>query len=243
MLKKILSVVLSIAMIFTLFACGSNSSISSDGSSSGGSNSSLRAQIENCTPLVDYSGNTIVEQMDTITFGLDENSNPIEWLVLEKNNNKALLLSKFVLLSKVYHYAEDGTEIDITWSDSDIRKYLNSELINSIFSKKEQGLILITDVINNDNVEYGTKGGNSTKDKLFLLSIDEFNKYFKSEKQAVTTFSDGDSRSGDSDSWWLRSPGGRQSSAASVRFGFLDTSGYSVNCPYYTVRPAMWVKY
>lgn len=242
MLKKILSVVLSIAMIFTLFACGSNSSISSDGSSSGGSNSSLRAQIENCTPLVDYSGNTKVEQMDTITFGLDENSNPIEWLVLEKNNNKALLLSKFVLLSKGYHHEGDGTAIDIIWSDSDIRKYLNSELINSIFSKKEQGLILTTDVINNDNVEYGTKGGNSTKDKLFLLSIDEFNKYFKSEKQAKTTFSDGESHDGDSDAWWLRSPGGTQSSAASVIFGFLRTSGGSVNIDY-TVRPAMWVKY
>ena len=243
MLKKILSIALCIAITFTLFACSGNSAMSSNGSSSGGSNSSLRAQIENCTPLVDYSGNTIVEQMDTITFGLDENSNPIEWLVLEKNNNKALLLSKFVLLSKGYHNEGDGTETDIIWSDSDIRKYLNSELINSIFSKKEQGLILTTDVINNDNVEYGTKGGNSTKDKLFLLSIDEFNKYFKSEKQAKTTFSDGDTHSGDSDVWWLRSPGGRQSSAATVRFGFLDTSGGSVNSVYNTVRPAMWVKY
>lgn len=239
MLKKILSIALCIAMVFTLFACSGNSTMSSDSSSSSNSNGNLKTQIQNCTPLVDYSGNTKIEQMDTVTFGLDSKSEPIEWLILEKNNNKALLLSKYVL--DKHRYNDINERIDITWEYCTCRKWLNSEFLNSVFNKKEQGAIIVTDLVNNDNVEYGTKGGNNTKDKIFLLSIDEFNKYF--ETQDVRAYDINDKT--DDEAWLLRSPGREQHMIAYVGYwGLVDYGDGSIDeGAIRGIRPAMWVKY
>ena len=237
MFKKLLTLLMSLTLILTITACGSGTTTvqvtREDGSTETIVLESLKSQLENVTTITEYAGNTSIDQMDTITFGLDESSQPIEWIVLEKGNGKALLLSKYVLTSHQYN----DENVDITWENCTMRKWLNSEYINTIFSKKEQGSILTTDVINNDNVQYGTNGGNNTKDKLFLLSIDEVNKYF-SDNQRVATEIRGYSRA-----WWLRSSGGRQNSAANVHnYGDLYEDGYGV----YNddgVRPALWVKY
>ena len=192
------------------------------------------SEISQARLVTEYSANTTVDEMDTVTFGVDKDGSPIEWIVLEKSNNKALLLSKYVLTSHSYN----EEYVDITWENCTMRKWLNSEYINTIFSKKEQGSILTTDVINNDNVQYGTKGGNKTKDKLFLLSIDEVNKYFSTDNQRVAT-----NKSGSYSDWWLRSPGNGQSDAAYVyTVGDLYEYGVTVRNGR-GVRPALWVKY
>lgn len=238
MFKKILTLLMSMTLILSLTACGGGSTTvkvtNDDGSTSTVVLESLKPQLQNATPMTDYAGNTSIDQMDYVTFGLDENSQPLEWIVLEKSNNKALLLSKYLLTSHSYN----DENVDITWENCTMRKWLNSEYINTIFSKKEQGSILTTDVINNDNAQYGTKGGNNTKDKLFLLSIDEINKYFSTDNQRVATY-----KGGSSDYWWLRSPGNSQYGAAIV-YGRGDL-GENGNGVYYDngVRPALWVKY
>ncbi|MBR1453827.1 MAG: hypothetical protein IJ593_04200 [Lachnospiraceae bacterium] len=238
MFKKLLTLLMSMSLILSLAACSNGTTTvqvtREDGSTETIVLESLKSQLENVTTITEYAGNTSIDQMDYVTFGLDEKSEPIEWIVLEKSNNKALLLSKYVLTSHTYN----GENADITWENSTIRKWLNSEYINTIFSKKEQGSILTTDVINNDNAEFGTKGGNNTKDKLFLLSIDEVNKYFSSDNQREATY-----KGGSSNFWWLRSPGYYQDNAAYVgNGGDLREAGYGV----YDgngVRPALWVKY
>ena len=190
------------------------------------------SEISKARLVTEYSANTTVDEMDTVTFGVDKDGSPIEWIVLEKSNNKALLLSKYVLTSHSYN----EEYVDITWENCTMRKWLNSEYINTIFSKKEQGSILTTDVINNDNVQYGTKGGNNTKDKLFLLSIDEVNKYFSTDNQRVAI-----NKGGSSPFWWLRSPGYFQDNAADVDYeGYLDEDGLTVRNDS-GVRPALWV--
>lgn len=236
MLKKILLMVLSFTMAFSLFACSGNSTMSSGGSSGGDTNGNLKLQIQNCTPLVDYAGNTPIDQVDTITFGFDSNSEPIEWIVLEKEANKALLLSKYLLTEHTYN---DESK-DVTWDTCTLRDWLNNEFMGQIFSKKEQNSILTIDVINNDNEQYGTKGGSNTKDKMFLLSIDEFKKYFSNGgEKAIAHYKN----SSVDYWWWLRSPGDSQSSAIRVHyFGYLDENGPNVRGDY-GVRPALWVKY
>ena len=241
MFKKFLSVTLSLLLVVGLVACGGGSATnsSSDGdnssvSSGGGANANLKSQIQNCTPMVDYAGNTSVDQMDTITFGLDSNSEPIEWIVLEKEGNKALLLSKYLLASHEYN----DENVDITWEKCTCRNWLNSDFMKQIFSKKEQNSILTTDVINSDNAKYGTKGGSNTKDKMFLLSIDEFKKYFNEGDQSVAIY-----KNGSNGWWWLRSPGSYQHRAAPVDDnGNLGELGYDVDIGD-AIRPALWVKY
>ncbi len=238
MLRKILTLLMSLELILTITACGSGTTTikvtNEDGSTQNVVLESLKPQLQNVTPIIDYAGNTSIDQMDYVTFGLDENSQPIEWIVLEKSNNRALLLSKYLLTTHSYN----DNYADITWENCTMRKWLNSEYINTIFSMKEQDSILTTDVINNDNAKYGTKGGNNTKDKLFLLSIDEVNKYLGTGAQRVATY-----KGGGSNGWWLRSPGRIQDFAAGVgRNGYLNDFGARVYDAY-GVRPALWVKY
>ena len=71
-------------------------------------------------------------------------------------------------------------------------------------------------VENSDNLEYGIKGGNDTKDKVFLLSLGEAERYFSSDVARVCTptryalsKNKGivDEEDGGGCLWWLRSPG------------------------------------
>lgn len=241
MLKKFSSVILSLLLVVGLVACGGGSATnsSSDGdnssvSSGGGSNANLKSQIQNCTPITEYTENTSVDQMDTIIFGMDKNGDTIEWIVLEKSNNKALLLSKYLLTSHMYN----DEKVDITWENCTMRKWLNSEYINTIFSKKEQGSILTADVNNNDG--YGTKGGNNTKDKLFILSIDEVENYFITDHQKVATY-----KGSEPHVWWLRSPAYDYHGAVFCvdAIGEIFKISYRVSADNIGVRPALWVKY
>ena len=145
--------------------------------------------------------------------------------------------------------------VDVTWEQCDLRKWLNETFINEAFNEKERSEITVVCNRNPDNEEYGTKGGNPTWDRVFALSIDEAEKYFRDDmdrRAAVTPYA----RSQGSDCinsyatadgqpagwWWLRSPGFYCSDASVVdtgggvdRFGPL-VYGYGVS-----VRPALWL--
>ena len=88
----------------------------------------------------------------------------------------------------------------ITWEKCTLRAYLNGEFYNK-FNDLEKRLILDTTVFNNENPEFGTGGGNNTADKIFLLSIDEANRYFCRDSERIATYQDSVRW------WWLRSPG------------------------------------
>ena len=210
---------------------------------------------------------------DTVYFGRyeqdgndDNGKEKIEWQVLEKKGNKALLISKKFLDLKPYN----KECVDITWEKSTIRKWLNKIFINAAFNGKDKKKISITTVENKDNEEYGTRGGNTTKDKAFLLSIDEAYKYYKTDKEReanITEYALGElkriglekgwweseqeinarwekhqSRYGWTFGYWLRSPGGHQDYAADVSdVGRVYESGYFVDFDNHGVRPALWV--
>ncbi len=149
---------------------------------------------------------------------------PIEWIVLEKKGKELLLLSRYCLDSRLYH--DDFT--DITWERCDLRKWLNSNFLNTAFSPEEQKAIMVSDVINEDNAKCKTKGGNDTKDRIFILSISEARKYFKDTsarrckptKYAISKNCGVESNAGSKGYgftwWWLRSPGSGQDGAACV---------------------------
>ena len=56
---------------------------------------------------------------------------------------------------------------------------MNETFLEKAFGKEEQSRIVEVTNTNPDNKRYGTRGGRETKDKVFALSIDEANKYFK----------------------------------------------------------------
>ena len=194
---------------------------------------------------------------DIIVFGAYEQDNntsngkeDIEWLVLAKEDNKILVISDKALDCKPYNQSRDY----VTWETCSLRNWLNNDFINAAFTAEERAMIPTVTVSADMNPEYNTNPGNATKDKVFLLSIVEAEKYFTSDearkcvptKYAISngaSTSDSYTKGGKATClWWLRSPGFDQFIAAYVNyFGPVLRYGRSVGNVSNSVRPAMWI--
>ena len=171
---------------------------------------------------------------------------PIEWLVLSKEENKMLLISRYGLEARYFIKAKCFDSNSNDWKNSEIRKWLNGEFYNKAFDENEK---------TNINPFDG--------DNLFLLSKEEVEKYFvnakerkcKATKHAVkncalidngcnygwlpqTLVNDNNGCS----SWWLRSP---RPNISNIVYN-VDSVG-SIVCSrvddsYNFVRPALWIK-
>lgn len=199
-----------------------------------------------------------------VTFGeypqtaAGEDITPIEWLILARYGNKALLISRYGLDAQPYN--TDFT--NVTLETCTLRTWLNGTFYNKAFSSAEQSAILTTNVNNSKYQCYSgwsTNGGKNTQDKVFLLSYAEANKYFgvtynnssnTKSRVAPTAYaiaqgtgknSSYKTADGIDAGWWrLRSPGVSQYDAAYVS---TDGSLYAnrVNVGSGSVRPALWV--
>ena len=183
----------------------------------------------------------------TIEFGnypqdKDGTEKPIEWIVMKKEGNQVLLLSKYVLDAKPYNEEFE----DVTWETSDIRQWLNNEFYTTAFNKTEKAKIQTSLIKNEDNSEYGTSGGNDTEDKVFLLSEKEAETLFSDEEERIAKATEYAEKSGvyvnkeKAAWWWLRSPGGHSDRAALVySSGWVDRDGNHVYLISGGVRPAL----
>lgn len=138
--------------------------------------------IDKAYVVLSYPKNCSCEVMDTVLYGryeqdgnIDNGKEKIEWLVLDKNDDEAFLLSKDVLF---IDYFSDVLAEDVMWSESYLRKTLNNEFLNEAFNDVEKEKINITKTINYDNPVYFCSSGITTYDKCFILSFDEVIKYF-----------------------------------------------------------------
>ena len=176
---------------------------------------------------------------DVIQFGSYSQSastpEPISWIVLNRDDDKVLLLSQFALDCKPFHDRDESS----TWKTSSIRKWLNDAFLSTAFSGEEKTQILNTQVIT-ESV--------STQDSVFLLSNDEVVKYLlatadRQVKPTVYAIKQGAYIDNDGHSWWwLRSSGGNYGTYKSVVNAEGKTAqGYLANAKDGTVRPAMWV--
>lgn len=191
-------------------------------------------------------------------YGVYYENNPLKWLVLEQREGKLLLISlqnvnilSFVSYEEYFEQKDNG----FTWENSAIREYLNQELLYLMFQQDELSCISETVVQTADNPIYGTDGGGDTADYLFLLSIEEAEKYFSSDLERRTQIVPDVElpqydlmpyqhylNTTDYYDWWLRSPGESSEKVACVgRFGDIMMEGQWVYTEEVSVRPAMWV--
>lgn len=193
---------------------------------------------------------------DIIVFGTYEQDNDttngkedIEWLVLAKKGNRILVISDKALDRQPYN----SSRTRVTWETCTLRKWLNNDFINAAFYAEERAKIPTVTVSADKNPEYDTNPGNATKDRVFLLSIVEAEKYFTSAeaRECILTEYAISNGAWTSDSyieggkatylWWVRSPGDYQFFAANVYSdGSVDEDGNGVNYDL-AVRPAMWI--
>ena len=66
-----------------------------------------------------------------------------------------------------------NSEGDVTWEKSAIREWLNRGFIEMAFPPEEQAAVETTEVTTADNPWSKEPGGNDTKDKVYLPSIEE----------------------------------------------------------------------
>lgn len=187
----------------------------------------------------------------TIEFGrypqASKNENAlIEWLVLKNDGSKALLISKYALDCQQYNTSDRN----VTWETCTLRKWLNGAFFNNAFSVDEQKQILSTTV----TPDYSTDPGNNTKDRVFLLSIAEAEKYFGSDSTrqcqgTVYCYAQGAYKARNGNCWWwLRSLSSPHSFNFDNRYAFyvfshgkVSREGSSADYDRIAVRPALWI--
>ena len=176
----------------------------------------------------------------------------VEWLVLDINDNKALLLSKYALDCKPFNTVGGN----ITWETCTLRSWLNDEFVYDTFTTEELEVIQAVNVpadknpFYKDNKEDYTDAGNDTKDKVFILSVVEANKYFSSDKErqcepteyAIAQGVDDNGNAKGYCFWWLRTPGFAQYVTSYVGdTGFLNTGCIAADDDNNGIRPALWI--
>ena len=189
-----------------------------------------------------YEQDNKVEKSNGTIFWEDRTMEPIEWIVLAVNKDKALVISKYALDCMKY----DDTAHAVTWETCSLREWLNGEFVERAFGTYGDSIIESTTLIQNPiNARYGDDGA----DEVFLLSVSEANKYFKSNKTRKCTgtaycYAEGAVGDVGKDNWcvwWLRS------TKESNLVPYVDYNG-SIPKKYecgdslvYAVRPAMWI--
>lgn len=193
---------------------------------------------------------------------------PVKWRVLSNAGGQLFLLSDQNLDALQYHTEREdvtwetstirswlnGYDASSNTGGSNGIDYTGDNFLNTAFSAKEQTAIAETAVVNDDNTDYNenasTDAGKDTTDRIFLLSLTEtYNKkHFPNYCFSTNTayVADGGKFGysmygvGESDSWWLRSPGSDQSRAAFIDWedGSSVTDGNPVNNKEIAVRPA-----
>ncbi len=195
---------------------------------------------------------------------------PIKWRVLSADSKELLLLSDKILDTGAFNTSYTG----IPWSRSTIRSRLNGldassntygtdytfgSFIDSAFNSEERAEINISYIVNDgDQGKYGTDGGGTTLDSLFLLSYkDTLNTNYgfsgnaladRTRMAKATDFAiangaeahrTGTSYDGEA-SWWLRSPGSRSNRAICETFAGEDESK-DIDTRTIGIRPALYI--
>ena len=175
---------------------------------------------------------------------------PILWRVLQVKGHDAFLIADKNLDTIPFHSEEKV----VTWESSSLRNWLNTTFLNTAFTKQEQSAIIETNVLNANNSFWGTSGGKTTKDKVYLLSLSEasqtsygfysdprqnnyarkaWNTPYLAKKWGMNATQYGDC-------WWLRTPGYYSSYTTRVNEnGYIDIYGMSSISKKIAVRPVI----
>ncbi len=166
----------------------------------------------------------------------------IEWVVIDKNDDGYMLLSKKSLYSMAYD--KDHSR---KWESSDLRRWLNNDFYDQAFSMEEKRFIKETV---NENPPLGdVPGEDPTSDRVFILRSEESSKipyeyeYAKPTQYAIDhgiwTSSHGNT------AYWLRPAfyTSYESDMPDLNVGGDDENGNPITGDFIGVRPVIWHTY
>lgn len=192
-MKKNLIFILCAAMLVSICGCGGKSTDSTSVSNvitsisiSTSASASVENEVEAEPEPIEVEIPEYAVMYDVVTLGTYEQDNntdngkePIEWIVLERDGNKALVISRYVLdaVPFVKGFGSAG------WEKSSIRTWLNKTFMDC-FTDSEKSKILESFVPSKEQTTITDEAGNvitpdvpGTNDRVFLLSDFEVNKY------------------------------------------------------------------
>ena len=195
------------------------------------------------------------QETETYTFGSYEqdgdSSNgkePIEWLVLDRDGDRALLISKYALdYQSFMPFYEPVTE-HYTWEGCSLRRWLNSTFLNAAFSADERQRLLTTTVITSPGSLHRENGPVTTEDRVFLLSNTEVYAYFANEAATAAEYTayalsenpwPGNAATPGPADWWLRTTDGYDHPDGVYADGRVGEGARAYEGEY--VRPAIWI--
>ena len=175
---------------------------------------------------------------DRVQFGVYEQDNnrnngkePIEWIVVDEDDDRFLLVSSKVLDCACYNdvWTETG------WKTCSLRDWLNKSFMERAFTVGQKNII--------------TKWHSSLNDRVFILSKNELNKYLPSVEDRmakVTSYAEARGAFAHNNGnawWWVRTPGESPYYAAYVNcLGDIIEDGSIVFNNAFGVRPVIWVR-
>lgn len=167
---------------------------------------------------------------DLIVFG-QYNNKAMEWMVLEINENKALLFCTECLSEEPYNPVRSKFT---TWEDCTLRKWLHDFYLSTAFSKTQRERIQLTLVDNSSEQHrdiYGKiRSQPDTNDYVYLLSWQEVTKYFPTEESRKKAMH-----------WWTRSPGENPGAGLAVSSNGLMTYMNDASSNEEGVFPVLWL--
>ncbi len=192
----------------------------------------------------------------SVIFGAYEQDNDlangkedIEWLVLAREPDRALLISRRALDCQRYSL----TESSVSWTTCNIRLWLNRTFLFEAFSPEEQERMLDTVIPTAQRQDM--QQFEDAVDKLFALDQSEIYKYFPTEesrKCAATPYavaqgaSTSASHQVDGENacwWWMRYQGISNFVAPSINpDGSIYHLDQYLDEAYNAVRPALWIR-
>lgn len=211
----------------------------------------LREKISAMKAVTEYPDTATIDDFDTLIIGnqekggISDNKSPIGWILLEKTDDKALLLNKYSLHTNDYYSRFEHNKF--TFKD----RLVYYELSHfDEFNDDELSHILETEIVLSKNDKYPENNNlDNVRTKLFFLSIDEVKKYF-SDKNGILlnnklkTICDGFSDDYSNEiGWWLRDIGDLWWTVACIDSnGELNDRG-ALASKRLGCRFAMWVSY
>ena len=209
-----------------------------------------------CTGALKVGDSTLFGRYPTYYDGKELRQ--IEWRVLATGADRVLLISKDIIDCQPFYHEQSKT----TWERSSLRRWLNDTFLPMAFNSEDQARIIPTTVMTEDHPKFGTKGGGITTDRIFCLSLAEYQQYVSGHPDVraveMTNYAEHHYNQrgfmntlSSQDAWWLRTPGrepfdnscrGNESACFLwARDGELYENGSWVHTAG-GVRPALWIK-
>ena len=190
------------------------------------SKSSITKAAENVYTEIESSRESRVN-IDEAAVGGHVTLGGVTWTIIAVDGSNALVLADKCVGEKPYNKQCK----EVTWENCTLRKWLNDEYYKKLH-EKEKYTIVEVEHENPANAETGISGGKKTKDKIFVLSLEEINMYLPNDSDRAI-----------GDYWRIRTPGKEQRQAL-----VIDPDGLILNeeeCWVefkYGIRPAVWIK-